>query len=342
MLHFKDSGRVILNRLQNADMSNSGTYARFASDPEIAALQLQFYLDNYDKRFSAAIDSMFEHDLDEAQFSELTIVLTFWDAVAEARGEVMDIYANDLYFALIVNFSASRQPSIEKIRSYSALYAAKSTAKANGHNLDYRDYVINREYEEKFNHEYIKAQVQPHGYNVPFTIEVPVKKLGANNKFTSKLGMVKLCTDNVPAKLSFEADDDHNTYTIPSYMWMNMMKKGVSRFNKVRFSKLEEKNVAEMIDTDVRNIQGILEANDFETLASIEREGSFGFDFDDDDGHIIIDNVREGNLPSLDNRGAEVAGLCWRKVGPRKYKLEHNGFYLVSNNKDAYNVVAPR
>ena len=329
------SHEVIFTHVLNGDMSNESVISKYR-DQNIARARLSGYLHDYNTFVSKVIDSIFTADITQEVYQNIAEVLTFWDAIMEARNEQFDLSPNDLYFALLVNFAATRQRIIPRIKSYSGLYSAKAAARENNHNLDYRDYVMNKEGEADFAGDYIKVTIQPRGYNVPFDIEVPVKKVGFK-----KLGIVKLCTDNVPSRLSFKEDLDGNKYTIPAYLWLNMMKKGVSRFNKVRFSKLEEKNVAQMMDTDHKYIQDILEANDFETLLTIDRDTSFGVDFDKDDGNLIIQHVRE--VPSLDeNDSAEYAGLAWKPVGGQSYKLVSPNFYIVGTKNNAYNILSPR
>lgn len=335
MIRAEYPNTIALTRVQNGDLSNNNTYTRYSRNPKMAQERLNSLLTNYDRYVSQVIDGIFEWDIDTTTFNAIVEVLTFWDAINEAKGEAFDLYANDLFFAAVVNLCATRQRIIPKIKNYSALYSAKAAADANKHNLDYRDYVMNKEGEKDFEGDYIKATIQPYGYSVPFDIEVPVKYIGFK-----KLGIVKLCTDNVPSRMSFKQDENNTRYTIPAYLWMNMMKKGVTRFNKVKFSKKEEKNISEMIDADAGYIQDILEANDFEKLLTINREGSFGVDFDKDDGRLIIQHVNE--LPSLDEKAAEASGLCWRQLGTREYKLESPSFYLVGAKHDAYSILAPR
>lgn len=328
--------KVILTHVRNEDMSNDIIYNFYERDPEIAKIRFDMLLDKFDDFVSKQIDAIFTDEIDDRAFKDSLTVLTFWDALLGAKQEFFDITANDLFFALIVNRAAYKQKGVQKIRSYSALYAAKQAADNNRHNLSYKDYINNSEGEKDFMGDYIKAKVKPHGYNVAFNIEIPVKHIGPK-----KLGLVKLCTDNVPSRLSFEEDKDNNVYTIPAFLWLNMMKKGVSKFNKVRFTNKETSKVSEMVDSDGKYIQDILEANDFETLLSIPKEGSFGVDFDQDTGRLILQQVRE--VPTLDNnKASDVAGLAWRPLRQREYRLECPNFYLVSSKSDAYNILTPR
>lgn len=329
MLRSNNLDKVILTRVMCGDTNNDTVYNIYAKDPELANWKLQKLVDNFDRYVSEPIDAIFDGTVDTKDLWNMIAVLTFWDSIQAARKEYI-MSANDLFFALLVNHTATRDGKTQKIRSYSALYAAKQSAQDNGTDLDYRDFIVK---DETFANEYIKASVKPFGYNVEFDIEVPIKYVGLK-----KLGIIKLCTDNVPARLTFKEDNDRSTYTIPAFIWMNMMKKGVSKFNRVRFTKHETKKVSGLLDSDPHFISDILDANDFSTLLKIEREGSFGVDYDRDDGRLILQQIKE--LPSLDNRQSEAAGLAWRQIGQRDYKLECPEFYLVNAKKDAFNIIA--
>lgn len=317
-----NSNGVVLTRVMNADRTNDRTYAKFAEDQDYAELKLQKLLDEYNTKVKLVLPMAFSNNVDDTLFKEIVTVITFWDEIFDAYPEDTPYYsANDLFFALLVNWCATNQKGVQPIRSASALNAAKDMAKSHGHDLSYTEYVINMEGEEEFGGDYLDVELSPKGYNSKFNLQVPIKTFGPK-----KLGMVKICTDNVPSKLKFASDNDRGTYTIPGYLWMEMMSNGVLRGGKIKFAKMESKHLAEMFNTDKSHIQEILQANDFATVLYIEQDSGFGTDFDPATGELRLDVYSsQFEIPSLDDN---PSNLCWKRVG-HSYVLLCPDFYVV-------------
>lgn len=335
MIRGYNSG-IILTKLKNGDKDNKNTYKFFSRDPEVMEFKLKSLLDNYDYKVSKTIDRIFTDSVDDKLFYDAITVLTFWDEIMDARKEYWDLTPNDLFFALLVNYCASHQAGIQPIRSYSGVYSAKANAQSNGHALDYRDYAIRNEGESEFEHEYLKVSFSPKDYSEPFDVQIPVKHVGFK-----KLGIVKICTDNIPSRLSFADDPDKCTYTIPAYLWMKMLADGVRRKNKVKFAKNEEKQVSDMINSDRQYIKEILDVNDFETAFILDRTvNHFETEWDPDTGNLIISNARV--IPEIQNGDFPVSGYDWERVRQSAYKLKSNQFYIAGLLKGGVHILAPR
>ena len=71
--------------------------------------------------------------------------ITFWDAVIEiTKGNSPVKSADDLLFAILVNYNCDKGVSKNRIRSFQALQDARESS-ANNDGLDYREYLINVE-----------------------------------------------------------------------------------------------------------------------------------------------------------------------------------------------------
>lgn len=329
----KDYGvEVALTRVMNGDKDNGRIYSRFARDPKIAKFQLDNLVDCWESEVSPMMDEIFSGKIDDELFEDITTILTFWDELMERTGFGYDISANDLYFALLVNYCAGRLQGIQPIRSYVGITTAKENAYAHGHALDYREYAIQNEGEKDFNNDYINVTVSPKGYNSEFDIKVPVKYIGPKG-----LGIIKVCTDGISSLLCFERDSENGQYVIPGYLWMGMMKDKMSKRNTIKFKKAEEKAVAEMFNTDDHYVGEIIEINDFRQAYVLDMTNqSLSTDFDPDSGNVVIRNVRE--LPPLEYNGREITDLIWWRAGGNTYVLHSHDFYLAAHRKGGISV----
>lgn len=327
-----------LNRLSNGDKDNGSVYSRFEKDEKLAQFQLDCFLECWQSDVIPMIESIFSGNIDRDTFDGCTTILTFWDELLERTGgrSEFDAPANELFFALLVNYCASRLPGVHPIKSYGAVQVAKQEAGDKGHMLDYRQYIINREGEGDFEDEYIKAKIMPPGYNSEFEVEVPIKHIGPK-----KLGIVKMCTENIPSKLQFEKDSDNEGYEIPAYQWTNMMREKMGKRSTVRFAKTEQKAVSEMFNTDESCIREVLDVNDIRKVFEVDLENSAtATDFDDITGNLIIDNVRK--LPDLSYNGKEVTSMAWWQLGNRKYSLHSPKFYVANRKSGEVSVYSKR
>ncbi len=328
--------KIVLNHLINGDKDNSFYYTRYDEEDLETRCLLEYLLENWQDKVSRVIDGIFYEKIDDKMYNQIMKVLTFWDMLMFRKNLSFDIGANELFFVTLVNYIAVKQPGVRRIKDYPEFYAARDTAKEHGHPLDYREYVIRGEGEDDFKGEYLPIVISPNQFSGKLKVFVPIKSVGPR-----RLGMIRVCTNNVPASFSFVEDQDNEAYTIPAYIWINMLRDGMSRRSSIRFSKAEGKHLASLMNSDERFILDILSTNNFVNAFSLDKtNGGFDYDFDTDTGAVIIENVKI--LPAIEKHGSIVEGFEWNRIGQRDYLLRSPKFYIANLHKGAINILVER
>lgn len=318
-----DIEQVEFTHVQSGDTDNKAFYSYFSGNRDKAKKQLDQFL--VKDAVSITVQSIFNGDISDDQFRRITTLLTCWDAILSITNTSADVTANDLFFALLVNWNAGKGNGTNKIRSYAALQSAKASAVAAGNGLDYREYIVNGEGEGKFNNDYVTIVISPKEFGSKMAVNLPIIPM--------KLGLFRLCSERVPAYMTIVGDPDNTSHTIPPHLWLTMVADGMSRRITTKFSKLEGKHLAKLIDADQKYIDEILEMNDFRTVYNFLDFGEMEFD---DNGSITLVGTEEP--PEIEN----VSGFEWVEMRKMTYFLKCADFYLVEKKNGAVNILAQR
>lgn len=308
-----DPSQIYLTHVQSGDMDNGVYYSYFAGneDKKVQALKTVLTKKHVIEPF---IHELFNGDISDDMYRRMTTFLTFIETICEHSGDGLNVRPDALFFALLVNWNASRGNGTNKIRSYGALQAAQSNALSKGIELDYREFIVNGESESKFSGDYITILVNAPQFGNKFQINLPIIPM--------KLGLFKLATEHVAAYMTIVGDPDNTSHTIPAYLWLQMIEEGMSRRITTKFSKLEGKSLSKLISTDNKYYEEILSNNDFRMVDNFMDIYDIEFE---DDGTLVLRNTNEP--PEFSK---QAAGLEWAERNGSSYYLKYKNFYLVS------------
>lgn len=324
--------QIKLNRLKSGDTDN-GVYINAFSDDEKRKKMIQ-KLATLTSPFDALSQTIFTAtDIDDDVVRRATTWLTFNDIIEEMHGDKLEVPPKQLYFALIVNWNASRGKGqgISKITSYDSLNAAKQATKGD---LDYRDYIINGPGEDtKFKGDYKSIKLSPKGFSCGMTLELPIIKglLGATYKFASG--------EKVPGRISFDCDSNGTDYIIPANVWLRMIAEGVNARKSPRFSKLDDfGKLSKIVSENPKDFVSIFGINGFTKGAAIMNVYQNEID---DNGILFLLNVRvsEDEYPELKD-----SSLSWEQnsYGSSKIRLDtRKEFYIVNTTSNTLDVYLP-
>ena len=312
---------VELTKVVSGDLNNNIYYSFFKSNPE----QKKDALKSLVKKnvLLTIVDKIFEGDITDDQLRKITTALTFYDSLLEITKSNINVSSvNDLYFALLVNWNASKTGSPNRIKSYSSLHAAKdSYISAEDGNLDYREFIINSTENDRFDNNYITIPISPNSFSCKMQLKLPIIK--------RKLGLFSLCTERVSGYLSVIGDPDNSDLMVPYYLWLSLIEEGMSKRATTLFSVLETRFLQKLVDTDANYINEILAINNYRSVDNFVNAYEMVFD---DSGVMTLCGTQEP--PKLKSNNIE-----WINVRDNEYLLNSYKFYIIAKTKGTVHIL---
>lgn len=314
---------VELTHVQSGDMDNNVYYSYFSGNTK----QKKAIIDKMliKNALQDMIDKIFAGDISDDQLRKIMTAITVFDAVLEISNTSSTVTANDLFFATLVNWNASKGNGTNKIRSYSALQNASEAVKNNGSELDYREYIVEGEGDGKFNNDYVTILIAPKGYGNKMQVSLPIMPIRPK-----KLGLFRLATERVAGYMTIVGDPESNRHTLPPDIWLPMVQDGVNRRVTTKFSKLEGKHLTKLVSDDHKFIDEILAINDFHSLMHFMNAYALEFE---DNGELILVNTEEPPEDDL------ATGFEWINVPGKKYWLKSPKFYVAATHGNSVHIL---
>lgn len=270
---------VKLTHVESGDQNNNLYYNFFSTNLEAKAKWLNA-LCNAKDGINTIVALIFEENISDDQFIKIVTALTFFDSTLELSGGHSVINnANDLFFALLVNYNCNKNNATSnmKIKSISALVTAREFASDRGRNLDYSEYIINgnpAEFDETANGKFEKVWIDLPFCNAPIELKVPIIKL--------KLGAFKLATNKVAALIQFFNDKDNAEYLIPSYVWLPLVQEKLNSKRLAKFLPFERRSLEKYFKFTPQVLDEILRINNFNKVNSFMNEAKYNMEYTED------------------------------------------------------------
>lgn len=312
---------VELTFLVSGDMDNRNAYSYLNDNLNAKSMYLKQFLRNK-HALDDVIDLIFSDSISKDQFIKISMALTLYDAILTLSGRDTSpvTSANDLYFALLVNFNVSEHKAYNPIRSYSALNDAKDLMDNLGRELDYREYILNSDAGKTAR---ISVVVKLKNFSSDIILELPIIKL--------RLGFFRLDTSNhMSARMKFLSDSSSMDHMVPSFIWLGMIEQNMLKRKTTKFGPFESKRLSKLFNIEDTDIIEILVLNNYIKLGSIPAM----YDTEaDSDGILTI--LHTDDPPELFSNGLE-----WVPKRANTYWLKSHKFYLVYFSRSITNIYA--
>ena len=313
-----------LTKVSSGDMDNGPIIAYMENNEELKIKTLQqFVANNASNPLIDMLQGIFTYDIDDDTFRKVSIALSFFDAICEiTHKDPPTKNPNEIYFALLVNWNATKHSNAYRIKSRQALTAAAS--KQDG-DLDYREYITNNDGEDtKFQGEYKNINVALNDWSSDIILKLPIIK--------GPLGTFRFCTEKIAAKMVFKSDSENTEHMVSSSLWLSLIEEGISKRRTMRFAPFESGRLAKIVKVDNNVINQILAENDFSRRYSFMN--IYDLDYTDQ-GNIVLKNTT--TPPELEEN---TSGLSWGAFYGKAMVLQcARSFYVASSyNVGAVNV----
>lgn len=315
---------VKLTSVKSGDQDNNIYYSYYNGNQELKQKILDTYLELNDSGQPFAetlIDCIFRAKITGDNLRQMMTAITFWDAMIEiTKGNSPVKSADDLLFAILVNYNCDKGVSKNRIRSFQALQDARESS-ANNDGLDYREYLINVE-NGNFENDYVAIPIDTtDNYSCKMILNIPIIKL--------RLGRFRFATERIAGYMTFNGDPDNTQVTVAPGIWMEMVNEGVNNRITPKFSKLESRSLQKVVDKDPKYIDDILAQNDFKSRFNFMNV----YDLEvNDNGEIVISNTK---MPPEIN----IAKMEWTEKSGNRYVLNSYDFYIAKTTRNAVHIL---
>ena len=324
-----DINEVALTPLSTGDLDNGVYLSYFDGNPEIKKKNLEIFIKNkaHNPIDDLVSDVIFSGgDISDDILRRCTIMLTFFDAIRDITGtEAVVKNPKALYFALVVNWNASKGNGQNKIKSVSAMTMAEEVTAQ----LDYREYIVNGGGDNtKFDGDYKSIRVVNKDFSSEIELMLPIVR--------GILGTFRFCTDGIAGRMRFSNDPDSTEYMIPARLWMDMIAEAMGRRLTTRFSSFENGRLHKLIKLEARTIEDLLSINNFSVKFSFINAYEIHID-DDMGGELELVNTSEP--PELPKEGGEENPTWqWYDNANKKALKYSRGIYYVTMSGSAIKI----
>ena len=317
--------KLKLTRLKCGDQENNAWYGFYSENPDDAEAVLKM-LTMAGNGMDEVESIIFNNDITADNYRKILKVLTVYEEYGKRSGDT-NATANKaqiLFFATLVNYNGTASKAVPGIKSYQAAREAASSAKAEGRELDYREYIISGD-SANWDKEYKTILTDNKDYSTKIQVKLPIINL--------RLGLWRFATERIPGIMELVGDPDNNKLVIPAPTWMNMIKDSIKHRITTKFSKFEEKSLHKVIKIDANIIDDILAQNSFRSVIHFANVYDISIN---ENNELVIHDTTEP--PHISN----VSGFSWNDAGHDDWVLNCNDFYVVKMTGNTIHVLQTR
>lgn len=318
--------KIKLTRLKCGDQDNNIWYGYYTEEPEEAEKTLQM--------LTAAPNSMdeieaiiFNDDITADGYRRILRVLTVYEEYGKRVGDTNATArkAQIYFFAALVNYNSTISKAVPGIKSFHAASEAASSARADGRELDYREYIVSGE-NDNWDNQYKSILTDNNDYSVKIQLKLPVKTL--------RFGVWKFATDRIPGVMELIGDPDNNKLMVPAAVWMKIVNEGISNRKSTKFLKFQDKSLSKVVKVDSKTVDDILKQNDYKTV--IHFPNAYDIEINDNN-ELVLYNTRE--LPDIENQKGRFE---WVEYSEGNWVLDGKEFYIVKKTGNTIHILQPR
>ncbi len=303
--------------LQSGEKDNGAFYHYFRNHEDKLKEILDKKLKVRGLFFSGLKNTIFSKaNVSENEFRTAISDLTIYEIMRDITGEYGSGSAHLLFFALCVNFAATRNRAIASITSISTLNQIAYDMQNTPYGLDYTQYIVNSEDKNnEFKNEFIAFTIDNKDFATRFIVSLPIIKM--------PMGFFRFELNHA-GTLKLDSDPDGGDIIIPAYMWHIFINEGISQKNRAVFNSLEARWLKDIVKLDHDNMEILLSQGGF--YRAFNFLNVYSFEVDKDTGTL---NVYSNEEPTSEGLPEDSDVFKWEKHG-NKYYLKSGKFYLVS------------
>ena len=316
--------RIKLTQLKCGDQDNGAWYGSYRDNPDDAKAVVDM-IASAPNGLDEIETIIFTDEITADKYRKILKVLTVYEECGKRTNnpDATAQRARLLFFATLVNYNGSLSKAVPGIKSFDAANEAAISAKHEGRELDYREYIISGE-GTNWDNEYKTILTTNNDYSCKIQIKLPIIK--------KKFGIWKFATERIPGIMELVGDPDNTKLLIPSTIWMKMIEEAMGKRITTKFSKFEDKFLHKMIKIDANMIDDVLAQNNFAPVGhfvnAYEMEVNENYE-------LVIHNTEEP--PEM-----KSSSVSWTDCGHNDHILTSNEFYIVRMTGSTIYILQPR
>lgn len=316
--------KMKLTTLKCGDQDNKAWFGSYSENPDDAEKVLAM-LTAAPNGMDEIESIIFNDDISADGYRKILKALTVFEEYGKRTGDSGSTWnkAQILFFATLVNYNGTISKAVPGLKSYQAAREAANSAKAEGRELDYREYIISGN-NSNWNNEYKTIVTTNKDYSVKIQVQLPIVKL--------KLGLWRFATERIPGIMELVGDPDNTKLLVPATTWMRMIEEAMGKRITTKFTKFDEKSLSKIVKVDADMIDDILAQNNFKSVIHFINEYDMSIN---ENNELVLHNTNEP--PEF-----TTSGFSWNDTGHDDWVLNCDEFYLVKMTGNTVHVLQTR
>lgn len=321
----RSTSKIKLTRLKCGDQDNNAWYGFYSENPADTEKTLNM-LTAAGNGMDEVESIIFNDDITADGYRKILKVLTVYEEYGKRSGDssATAAKARILFFATLVNYNSTASRAVPGIKSYQAAREAATSAKAEGKELDYREYIISGD-NTNWDNEYKTILTDSKDYSCKIQVKLPIVK--------KKFGLWQFSTDRIPGIMELIGDPDNTKLLIPANTWMRMIEEAMGKRITTKFSKFEEKSLHKIVKVDSNIIDDILAQNNYKSV--VHFVNAYEISINENYELVVHDTIEPPDIN-------DVSGFNWNDYSRDDWVLNCNEFYLVKMTGNTIHVLQPR